>query len=124
MKLKLIEKIEHIATNPIDKSKGGYGEALKGSLKGLHKLRFSRDYRVVYQIIQDENLMKVIVVGLRQNNSVYETAKKRKGESSPSLDVKKEISLPNTAVKSQPVQKAPIPKFNMPKEYKSKALKP
>ncbi len=77
MKLKFLEKAEQIATNPLDKSQGGYGEALRGNLKGLYKFRFDRDYRVVYKIVEENHVMKIVVVGLRKNNTVYEIAAKR-----------------------------------------------
>ncbi len=77
-KEKLRYKIEQVSYNPVSKENGGLGEKLKGSLKGLLKFRFDDDYRVVYQLIDDEGVMKIVVIGLRSDKDVYKTASKGK----------------------------------------------
>lgn len=76
--LKLQMKINEIAENPLSKQEGGYGELLSGNLKDLLKFRFDNDYRVVYQVVRTETLMKVIIIGLRSDQEVYRTAALRK----------------------------------------------
>lgn len=76
--LKLQMRINEIAENPLSKQEGGYGELLSGNLKGLLKFRFDNDYRVVYQVVRTETLMKVIIIGLRSDQEVYRTAALRK----------------------------------------------
>jgi len=75
---KLKKKIELISMNPFSKSLGGLGEPLHGNLKGFLKFRFLDDYRVVYKLCRDKNTMKIIIVGMRKNLSVYESAANRK----------------------------------------------
>ncbi len=75
--LKLQAKIIEIAANPLPKAEGGYGEPLAKNLKGLLKFRFDNDYRVVYQLIKTETLMKVIIIGLRSDLEVYQIAAHR-----------------------------------------------
>ena len=71
---KLQLKINEVAVNPLPKAEGGYGEPLSSNLKGLMKFRFDNDYRVVYQLIRTEEVMKVIIIGLRSDLEVYRNA--------------------------------------------------
>lgn len=75
--VKLEQKIYEIARNPLPKIEGGYGEPLKGSLKGLMKFRFDKDYRVVYQLVEIDGVMRVIIIGLRSDSEVYKKAQFR-----------------------------------------------
>ncbi|MCH4890163.1 type II toxin-antitoxin system mRNA interferase toxin, RelE/StbE family [Acidaminobacter sp. JC074] len=74
---RLKRKIEQIALNPYPKEYGGLGESLKGNLNGLLKFKFDKNYRVVYQLVKENDLMKVIIIGLRKDNQVYNDAEKR-----------------------------------------------
>jgi len=76
-KEKLKHKIIEVSQNPISKSEGGYGEALKGNLKGYLKFRFDSNYRVIYKIEVIDNVMKIIIIGLRKDSTVYEEMDKR-----------------------------------------------
>lgn len=53
-----------------------YGKALGGSLKGYWRLRV-KDYRIVYSLVEDKVLVKVIKVGMRKDWEVYEEVLKR-----------------------------------------------
>lgn len=75
---KLQLKINEIAINPLPKSEGGYGEPLSSALKGLMKFRFDNDYRVVYQLIRTDEVMKIVIIGLRSDLEVYRNAELRK----------------------------------------------
>ncbi len=75
--IKLKKKIEDISHNPFPKQQGGLGELLSGNLKGLLKFRFDNDYRVIYSIVKEDNVMKVIVIGMRADKLVYKEAGKR-----------------------------------------------
>lgn len=55
-----------------------YGHPLSGELKGYWRLRVD-DYRVIYSIIQEQVLVKVIKVGIRRDAEVYEEMIKRLG---------------------------------------------
>jgi len=74
--------IERVAINPLPKSEGGYGEPLghkQGlNLTGLLKIKLKRlGIRVVYQVVREGDIMRVIVVAARADNEVYEIAAKR-----------------------------------------------
>lgn len=75
--IKLKQKIEQIAENPLPKTEGGLGEPLKGSLGGYLKFRFDSDYRVVYKLIRENDMMRVVVIGLRSDKLVYNMAVQR-----------------------------------------------
>lgn len=75
--LKLEQKVKAIALNPIPKSEGGLGEPLSGNLKGLLKFRFDNDYRVVYKLVIENEIMKILIIGLRSDALVYHQVEKR-----------------------------------------------
>ncbi len=74
---KLRENIEKISQNPLPKALGGYGEPLAGDLKGLLKFRFDDNYRVVYRLVEQEGVMRIMIIGLRKDNLVYKNLIKR-----------------------------------------------
>ena len=76
--IKIKKKIELISMNPFPKSLGGLGEPLHGNLKGLLKFRFMDVYRVVYKLYRDKDAMKIIIIDMRKNLSIYESAANRK----------------------------------------------
>jgi len=53
-----------------------YGQCLKGSLRGLWKLRVGR-FRIVYEVKKDKVLVYVIKVGFRRDEEVYTEVIKR-----------------------------------------------
>ena len=74
---KLKKKIENISCNPYPKNQGGLGEPLRSNLKGLMKFRFDNDYRVVYRLVEENGIMRIVVIGLRADSFVYRMANKR-----------------------------------------------
>lgn len=66
---KIIRAIrQRLATRPKD-----YGEPLRGELKGFWKLRVGQ-FRVIYEIHEDQVVVSVIMVGLRRDEEVYRAA--------------------------------------------------
>ena len=64
--------------------KGGYGKPLgnKGgnNLSGLFKIKLKGlGLRIVYKLEQEalDNIMKIVVISMREGNEVYEVAAKR-----------------------------------------------
>ena len=52
---------------------------LHGELKFCYKIKLRQSgYRLVYQVIQNQLVVYVIAVGKRENNLVYDVAKKRR----------------------------------------------
>ncbi len=74
---RLRENIERVTQNPLPKALGGYGEPLAGDPKGLLKFRFDDNYRVVYRLIEQEGVMRIMIIGLRKDKIVYKDLIKR-----------------------------------------------
>lgn len=63
-----------LATRPKD-----FGKPLKGELKGFWKLRVGQ-FRVVYEIRDEQVIVAVIMVGFRRDEEVYRAALARLGQ--------------------------------------------
>ena len=80
----LVEKaIKKVKTNPLPQSEGGYGKPL-GHKQGTNltnmlkiKLR-GEGLRIVYKLVRIETTMLVIVVGVREDEEVYELTERRR----------------------------------------------
>ena len=75
--------IKKVQENPLPQNEGGYGKPL-GSKRGLNltgllkiKLR-GEGIRVVYKLERRESQMLVIVVGIREDEEVYQIAHTRR----------------------------------------------
>lgn len=75
--------IQKVQGNPLPQSEGGYGKPL-GHKHGLNltnlmkiKLR-GEGIRIVYKLIKTDSRMLVIVVGIREDDEVYEIAHSRR----------------------------------------------
>ena len=76
---KLIAKVKQ---NPLPFTEGGYGKPLgnkrDNDLSGLLKAKLRGDgIRVVYKLERTEHLMKIIVIGVRDDMEVYKEAARR-----------------------------------------------
>jgi mRNA interferase RelE/StbE len=77
---KVIRKaIDRVSENPLPKSEGGYGTALGNkrgnSLTGLCRIKLLKlGVRVVYRVIREDSVMKIIVIAARADDEVYEIA--------------------------------------------------
>jgi mRNA interferase RelE/StbE len=80
----LVKKaIKKVQANPLPQNEGGYGKPL-GHKHGLNltnllkiKLR-GEGIRIVYKLIKTDSQMLVIVVGIREDDEVYEIAHSRR----------------------------------------------
>jgi len=78
-----VEKlIERVSLNPLPKSEGGYGNALGNiggnNLTGCCSIKLRKlGIRVVYKIVREGGIMRVIVVAARADDEVYRLAAKR-----------------------------------------------
>ncbi len=85
VKTQVLKGIVKVSQNPLPQSEGGYGKPLgnKGSLNltNLLKIKF-RDIgiRVVYKVIREDTVMKILVVSARTDEKVYKEAAKRRKE--------------------------------------------
>ena len=80
----VLKAIIKVAQNPESHMKGGYGKPLgnKGgnNLSGLFKIKLKGlGLRIVYKLEQEalDNIMKIVVISVREGNEVYEIAAKR-----------------------------------------------
>jgi len=74
--------IRKVSQNPLPKSEGGYGTPLGSkrgnNLTGLYRIKLQKlGIRIVYKIIRENKIMKIIVIALRADDEVYEIAAKR-----------------------------------------------
>lgn len=80
--LLILKAIEKVRLNPLPISEGGYGKPLENrngtKLAGLLKIKLKNaGLRIVYQIIRKHNTMQIIVISIRQNETVYKLAEQR-----------------------------------------------
>ena len=80
----VLKAIIKVSQNPEPNMKGGYGKPLgnKGgnNLSGLFKIKLKGlGLRIVYKLEQEalDNIMKIVVISMREGNEVYEIAAKR-----------------------------------------------
>jgi len=74
--------ITKVSTNPLPKNEGGYGSPLgnknNAKLTNCCKIKLRHHgIRVVYKIVKDKNVMKIIVIAARADDEVYEIAASR-----------------------------------------------
>ena len=79
---RIIKTINKVAKNPLPQSEGGYGKPLgnkqSSKLAGCMKIKLkSIGIRVVYQLVRTGNVMKIIVVSIRDDDAVYKEAERR-----------------------------------------------
>ena len=85
MQLMVKKAIDRVKTIPLPQSEGGYGKPL-GHTHGLDltnlvkiKLR-GAGIRIVYKIVKTKSEMLVIVIGIREDEEVYEIAYTRRAK--------------------------------------------
>lgn len=74
--------IKKVAQNPLPDFEGGYGKPLsnraKSQLAGYYKIKLrTSGLRVVYGIAREQQIMKVVVVSIRDDQTVYKIAEQR-----------------------------------------------
>ena len=79
--------IRKVKANPLPQSEGGYGKPL-GHKHGTNLTNFLKiklrgeGIRIVYRLIRTETQMLVVVVGVREDDEVYEIAQRRRDKHS------------------------------------------
>ncbi|MBQ8332649.1 MAG: type II toxin-antitoxin system RelE/ParE family toxin [Clostridia bacterium] len=72
----VLKAIEKVSANPLPNSEGGYGKPLgnhrSSKLAGYMKIKL-RDLglRVVYGLVRENNVMKIIIISIRDDDAVY-----------------------------------------------------
>ena len=75
VRLQVLKAIKKVQQSPLPKSEGGYGTPLGNkhnfNLTGLLKIKLQSDgVRVVYKLVRKDEIMLVVVVGVRSNDEV------------------------------------------------------
>lgn len=80
----VVEKaLKKVKTNPLPQDEGGYGKPL-GNKRGMNLTNFLKvklrgeGIRIVYKLVRTETKMLVIVVGVREDEEVYDIAYRRR----------------------------------------------
>lgn len=81
-KPQVAKAIEKVRQNPMPDYEGGCGKTLGNmggnNLTGLLKIKLKKlGLRIIYKLVRENDVMKIIVISLRSDNEVYETAAKR-----------------------------------------------
>nr|WP_207659102.1 type II toxin-antitoxin system RelE/ParE family toxin [Anaerobacterium chartisolvens] len=82
-RIQVIKAVIKVSVNPLPQAEGGYGKPLGNkngvNLTGYCKIKLLKlGLRVVYNIVRESNIMKVIIVSARADDEVYILANRRK----------------------------------------------
>ena len=81
-RIMVLKAIKKVKTNPLPQKEGGYGKPL-GHKQGRNltnylKIKLRKEgIRVVYKLVRSESNMLIVVIGIREDDEVYEIAQKR-----------------------------------------------
>ena len=81
-RVQVVKAINKVAVNPLPQTEGGYGKPLgnKGStnLTGYCKIKLVKlGLRVVYKVVREDEIMRIIVVSARSDNEAYLLVQRR-----------------------------------------------
>jgi len=81
-RVQVIKAIEKVSANPLPASDGGLGRPLGShsgnNLTGYLKIKLLKlGLRVIYRIVREGNVMKIIVISVRDDETVYKMARDR-----------------------------------------------
>lgn len=81
--IQVLKAIKKVGKNPLSQTEGGYGKPLGNknnlNLHGLLKIKLLKlGIRVVYKIVIEDKIMKIIVISARAEEEAYVLAEKRK----------------------------------------------
>jgi mRNA interferase RelE/StbE len=80
--ISVLKAIEKVSTNPLPYTEGGYGKPLgnhlSGNLTGYMKIKLLKlGLRVVYRLVRERNIMRVIIISIRDDDTVYKMTQER-----------------------------------------------
>jgi len=81
-RLQVVKAINKVAQNPLSKAEGGYGKPLgnrnTSQLSGYFKIKLKKlGLRVVYKLLFEDGIMRVVIISARADEEVYINAQKR-----------------------------------------------
>jgi mRNA interferase RelE/StbE len=80
--LQVLKAIQKVSLNPLPNTEGGYGKPLGShisvNLTGFLKIKLQKlGIRVVYCLVTENSLMKIIIISVRDDEIVYRMARER-----------------------------------------------
>ena len=80
--LQVLKAIQKVSANPLPDTEGGYGKPLGNHssihLAGYLKIKLAKlGIRVVYCLIREKRMMKIIIISIRDDEKVYKIAQER-----------------------------------------------
>ncbi len=80
--LQVLKAIKKVSTNPLPNTEGGYGKPLGShssvNLAGYIKIKLLKlGIRVVYCLVREKSVMKIIIISVRDDEKVYKMAHER-----------------------------------------------
>lgn len=80
--LQVLKAIEKVSSNPLPINEGGFekplGSHCGSNLTGYLKIKLLKlGLRIVYQVIREGSVMKIIVISVRDDKTVYKLVKHR-----------------------------------------------
>jgi len=81
-KSQVTKAIYKVSKNPLPQSEGGYGKPLgntsSSKLAGCLKIKLKGiGLRVVYELIRVDNVMKIVIISIRDDDEVYKETERR-----------------------------------------------
>lgn len=80
--LQVAKAIRKVSVNPLPIAEGGFGKPLGNknnqNLTGCLKIKLkAQGLRVVYGLVREAKIMKIVVISIRADDTVYKTATER-----------------------------------------------
>jgi len=80
--LQVLKAIKKTSENPLPNTEGGYGKPLgnhiSSKLSGYMKIKLLKlGLRIIYCIVRKDNIMRIIIISVRDDEAVYKIAQKR-----------------------------------------------
>ncbi len=81
-RIQVLKAIEKVSANPLPTTEGGLGKPLGsqsgGNLTGYLKIKLLKlGLRVVYKVVHEKDVMRIIVISVRDDETVYKIARAR-----------------------------------------------
>lgn len=78
----VLKAIRKVATNPLPADEGGYGKPLGNkpgsNLSGYLKIKLRKiGIRVVYRLIKEQGMMRIVIISVREDERVYKLLQER-----------------------------------------------
>jgi mRNA interferase RelE/StbE len=83
--IQVLKAIEKVSQNPLPNSEGGYGKPLGSrlttNLTGYLKIKLLKlGIRVVFCLVKQDNVTKIIIISVRTDEKVYKITQERIGK--------------------------------------------